>query len=950
MDSEESTGNEDIATSAVTDKNGDIIVVGTIFSSRNMYPGQAEVTYISKFSSNGKLYWTQNITGPGGKWAHDVGIDSGDNIIVLGNVWNTIEFLGSEVPSTEGAAFLVKYTNNGEMLNHRIFGGTSFEGGPMGLDIDTEDNIIIAGREGSPGSDFPLKNASDSNYNGGASDVFVAKFSSTLDLIWSTFYGGIGEDGNADTGIVPDIAEVDVSIDGKNNIIITGSSDSPDLYGVQPIHLGVFNVFVTKFNATGIHQWTRLLGGSSNDYSHSVDVDSLDDIIITGKTFSPDFPINLGESDGHNFASIYAVKLNPAGDAKWGRLLGGNADDRGHSIAVDSSDNILIGGRTSSNNIATGSYFGGNDIYVVKLNKNGPVMWEQYYGGEGLDVACKISVDSSNNIVLPGYTDSDQFPSKNSYPFSFGGDLDGVIIKFFANGSIAWSSRAPVVTNPNSDPDSDGLTNEEELNFLTNSYDSDTDDDNMFDLWEIVNGLEPTKYDAGGDLDNDNLSNLLEFQLGTIANNSDTDGDGMLDGWEVEHNLLVKDPNDAMEDSDDDGMHNYWEYIMGLFPQVNDADSDSDNDGMTNLDEYKYSADLGLNETIPYKGLIANNSDSDGDGMSDGWEVDNELNPLEDDANDNKDGDLFPNWVEYELDNSFLRKLNLFSAKDKTDSIIVIVSLIVPIFVLAGYQIRKRRRNKKAISMGFDSFPDYQQSTQAGFKSVEERNEAKNKGFLSIRAQKIIFALGFKNVDQMLDSWNSTLDATKNEFPDEAIEVLENIIVSTISPIALQHVEKDQSPLFEKIEVHLDKLNQIISIQESLILLEKDLDFPQLANFTLEELQSLNDLIVSAKISLEEYRTMIQKLINQQKDWFTPWEPLLSFIQVTEDGLPIELAEIAKIVRSEEKHAEELLELLLNENPVVGTYNSDQKIYTKGVNINYYIKTILSKLEESDLE
>ncbi|MHA2031931.1 MAG: hypothetical protein ACW99Q_21365, partial [Candidatus Kariarchaeaceae archaeon] len=202
LDSEESTGNEDIATSAVTDKNGDIIVVGTIFSSRNMYPGQAEVTYISKFSSNGKLYWTQNITGPGGKWAHDVGIDSGDNIIVLGNVWNTIEFLGSEVPSTEGAAFLVKYTNNGEMLNHRIFGGTSFEGGPMGLDIDTEDNIIIAGREGSPGSDFPLKNASDSNYNGGASDVFVAKFSSTLDLIWSTFYGGIGEDGNADTGIV----------------------------------------------------------------------------------------------------------------------------------------------------------------------------------------------------------------------------------------------------------------------------------------------------------------------------------------------------------------------------------------------------------------------------------------------------------------------------------------------------------------------------------------------------------------------------------------------------------------------------------------------------------------------------------------------------------------------------------------------------------------------------
>jgi hypothetical protein len=101
---------------------------------------------------------------------------------------------------------------------------------------------------------------------------------------------------------------------------------------------------------------------------------------------------------------------------------------------------------------------------------------------------------------------------------------------------------------------------------------------------------------------------------------------------------------------------------------------------------------------------------------------------------------------------------------------------------------------------------------------------------------------------------------------------------------------------------------------------------------------------------LEEYELTIHKLINDRKQWFTPWEPLLSFIQVTEDGLPIELTEIAKIVRSEESHAEDLIKLLLNENPVVGTYDQDQKIYTKGVNIDSYIKMILSKLGESELE
>jgi len=157
------------------------------------------------------------------------------------------------------------------------------------------------------------------------------------------------------------------------------------------------------------------------------------------------------------------------------------------------------------------------------------------------------------------------------------------------------------------DTDGDGLSDYDEYYGITDPLLGDTDGDGMPDGYEVNNGLNPISDDSLLDLDGDGLNNIIEYTIGTYVNNPDTDNDGMNDGYEYNNEL-------------------------NLFND--DANLDYDNDGLENILEYQL-------------GSIANNADSDNDSMPDGWEYDNGLDLLNDDANLDPDDDGLLNMEEY---------------------------------------------------------------------------------------------------------------------------------------------------------------------------------------------------------------------------------------------------------------------------------------------------------------
>ena len=223
---------------------------------------------------------------------------------------------------------------------------------------------------------------------------------------------------------------------------------------------------------------------------------------------------------------------------------------------------------------------------------------------------------------------------------------------------------------------SERFTNYEEFKNETAPNNNDTDNDGMWDGWEVYYGLNPLDaFDATVDNDEDGFdanyngtleedeehNNILEFQADTHPYIEDTDADGMLDGWEWLYGLNPLNPLDANADSDNDGVINRLEYnnsAAGPYIEVDNITSSMPNNNDTDGDGLLDGQELFVHLTDP------THPDTDGDGMPDGWEVKYGLNPLDsedallDTDNDSFDSDWNDNLTESEIYANLYEYLN----------------------------------------------------------------------------------------------------------------------------------------------------------------------------------------------------------------------------------------------------------------------------------------------------
>ena len=128
---------------------------------------------------------------------------------------------------------------------------------------------------------------------------------------------------------------------------------------------GSEDLFLVKYNSSGVKQWTKQLGTSSTDSGRGVTVDSSDNIYVTGYT---EGGLDGNTSSGTN--DIILVKYNSSGVKQWTKQLGTSGNQKGYGVTVDSSDNIYVTGRTDGG-LDGNTNSGGYDIFLVKYNSDG---------------------------------------------------------------------------------------------------------------------------------------------------------------------------------------------------------------------------------------------------------------------------------------------------------------------------------------------------------------------------------------------------------------------------------------------------------------------------------------------------------------------------------------------------------------------------------------------------
>ena len=394
--------------------------------------------FVLKLNSNGsQLKYSTFIGGSNYDYGRAIAIDSAGNAYVTGDTRS------DKFPVTSGAfdpsyndleeVIVFKLNHNGSKLVYSTYIGGNDTDRPYDIAVDSIGNAFITGYTRS--IDFPtILGSNDTSFNDDR-DVIILKLNPMgSGLIYSTFIGDIEEE--IGYGIV---------IDTSGNAYVTGYTRSTNFPVTQNAydmsHNGSLDVFALKLSQDGkklVH--STFIGGSNSDIGRDITIDSLDNVYVTGGTYSSDFPTtpNAFNRSSENRNEIFVFKLNKTGSQLlYSTYIPGNELDEGYGIDVDPVGNTYITGHTTSTNfpITLNAYdikLDSREAFLIKLNSSGStIIYCTYLGGNGSDYGRAITLDLMNNAYIVGRTYDTGFPyTPGAFNGTYGGSGDVFVSKF----------------------------------------------------------------------------------------------------------------------------------------------------------------------------------------------------------------------------------------------------------------------------------------------------------------------------------------------------------------------------------------------------------------------------------------------------------------------------------------------------------------------------------------
>ncbi len=209
----------------------------------------------------------------------------------------------------------------------------------------------------------------------------------------------------------------------------------------------------TLFAQGPTFHWANGIGGGGYDDSRSVTVDNAGNVYATG-SFDSIVDFNPGTTT-FNLTSagagdIFVTKFNSSGTFVWAKRFGGTADDGGRSVKTDANGNVYVTGQfqgTTDFDPNEGTFnltaAGNADIFVVKLDVHGNLVWAKQLGGTSTDIGYSIAVDAGGNVFTSGYfTNTADFdPGAGTVSLNAPGSWDIFISKLDAAGNYVWAKQ-----------------------------------------------------------------------------------------------------------------------------------------------------------------------------------------------------------------------------------------------------------------------------------------------------------------------------------------------------------------------------------------------------------------------------------------------------------------------------------------------------------------------------
>jgi hypothetical protein len=364
-------------------------------------------------SASGNLLFARNFGGDKNEIANAVVKLQDGGYAVFGE---TQSINGDIVDKTDNSYdyWLLRFNENDELLWSKTYGGSLDEKG-ADLLATQDGGFVITGYASSSNGDV--------SQNFGNQDFWIVKLDSGGTIIWENSFGFNGSDRayaiiqTQDSGfLISGVLDVTASA-GQGN----------SLQNNNQLHAGG-DYWAVKLDASGNQQWTKYFGGNLSDDPFGVVETASGNFILVGASDSADVDIsnNKGSYD------FWVVSISSSGNLIWEKNFGGTQIDEAHDIIITTDNNFLIVGNTRSDDTDVSVNNGDSDVWMIKINENGDLLWEKTIGGASFDTASSIS---KSNM---GYLISGSSRSENGFITTNNGQNDALVINIDESGNVLW--------------------------------------------------------------------------------------------------------------------------------------------------------------------------------------------------------------------------------------------------------------------------------------------------------------------------------------------------------------------------------------------------------------------------------------------------------------------------------------------------------------------------------
>jgi Holliday junction resolvase len=337
---------------------GNSYVTGRFQGTATFGPGEANQTtlvasgsddiFVAQYDANGLLQWARRAGGSGSDQGINIGVDGFGKSYVTGGFSGTAIFGAGQANQTTLVAsggddvFVAQYDANGLLQWARRAGGSGSDQG-TGIGVDDLGNSYVTGFFNGTATFGPGQGNQTTLISAGNRDIFVARYDASGFLQWARRSGGT----SADRGYT-------IAVDGSGNSYVTGLFRGTATFGpgqasqTAVISNGLDDIFIAKYDASGLLQWAKRAGGTGNDGGRSIAVDGSGNSYLAG-WIEGAATFGLGEPNQTTLTSagdrdIYVAQYDSNGAFQWVKQAGGLDTDQGTGIAADEFGVVYVTG------------------------------------------------------------------------------------------------------------------------------------------------------------------------------------------------------------------------------------------------------------------------------------------------------------------------------------------------------------------------------------------------------------------------------------------------------------------------------------------------------------------------------------------------------------------------------------------------------------------------------